>query len=103
MKSIKVIKVTVNPSDKPYSAMTVRGKGFAIRAMFHLANGEAAESTITANKKKDIPRAIENHQRSAEAGAMTMEFDDDGKQWGVCMKWKMGAGGMVPNGDDKEE
>jgi hypothetical protein len=102
MKTFKVTEVIVHDYDKPIPAMTARGKGFAIRALFRLEKNDSldvVESTITATKKKDIPAAIERHKESAKAGAMRVEFRDDMKHHFVVMKWKMGAGGMVPDGD----
>jgi hypothetical protein len=96
---LKVTALEIAPNNKPFNA----GGEFAQLTTLTLEGGKKIPYHITARKKKNIPDTILRAQKCIEARAMSAEFGEDGKLWGVSQKWKIGAGGMVPDGDDESE
>lgn len=97
------IKITaVAPTGEAASkGMTVRGHGFVLPVVYTLEDNQSIRSRVTAERKKDLPDALDREKWAISVGAMAAIFNDEGKFSGTHCQWTTGTRpdgkfGLVP-------
>jgi hypothetical protein len=104
IKSLKVTGFTwQSPIKKGFNGRNV----FYVEGTYTLADGTKRPMKVTAERKKHVPRAIEQEQKSVEAGSVTAEYWQDGDiertgYWMYSTRFTIGASGLQPYAGHKD-
>lgn len=100
MKEILIVRVepdTTNP--KPWKGMSYSAGriAFHLDVVYHLEDGQTIKSSVSSQKKKDLPRALQRDQTAAANRSFWATFGEDGSFHGTKQAWRIGGGGLVPD------
>ncbi len=101
MKDIPIIRV--EPLPNPIrKGMTCSGRpGFHLDVNLHLEGGGHVQSTLSSERKKNLPDRLAGAQRSAAEHAYYATFSDTGEYYGTKQVWAIDASNatMTPSPD----
>lgn len=96
-KEIPIIKITPLNNGAIRKGINYSGRpAFIMDVEYTLEDGRKIQSTESAVRKKDLPRALERAQQAADGKCFLANFNDAGEFWGTTQKWRIGGAGLVP-------
>ncbi len=97
MKKVLITAVTAIPGAVVSKGMTHSLRpGFVLPVSYTLADGSTIQSSVRTERKKDLQGSLERQQKSAAAGAMAAQFNDNGEFWGTVQTYGSLSEGLKP-------